>query len=37
MTNRAAAWLPAMIRLTAVGYLAFFVPNLIFAATHRIG
>ena len=26
-----------MIRLTAVGYLAFFVPNLILATTHRIG
>jgi hypothetical protein len=37
MTRRAAAWLPVMIRLTAVGYLAFFVPNLILATTHRIG
>ena len=37
MTGRAAAWLPLMIRLTAIGYLAFFVPNLILAATHRIG
>ncbi|HXB86618.1 hypothetical protein [Mycobacterium sp.] len=37
MTRRAAAWLPTMIRLTALGYLAFFVPNLIVAATHRIG
>jgi hypothetical protein len=37
MTRRAAAWLPLMIRLTAVGYLGFFVPNLILAATHRIG
>ena len=37
MTRRAAAWLPVMIRLTAVGYLAFFVPNLLLAATHRIG
>ena len=37
MTGRAAAWLPVMIRLTAVGYLAFFVPNLILATTHRIG
>jgi hypothetical protein len=35
MTGRAAAWLPLMIRLTAIGYLAFFVPNLILAATHR--
>jgi hypothetical protein len=24
--GRAAAWLPMMIRLTAAGYLAFFVP-----------
>ena len=37
MTRRAVAWLPVIIRLTALGYLAFFVPNLIFAATHRIG
>jgi hypothetical protein len=37
MTGRAAAWLPVMLRLTAVGYLAFFVPNLILATTHRIG
>ena len=37
MTRGAAAWLPLMIRLTALGYLAFFVPNLILAATHRIG
>ena len=37
MTGRAAAWLPVMIRLTAVGYLAFFLPNLILATTHRIG
>ena len=28
--------LPLMIRLTAVGYLLFFVPNLILASTHRI-
>lgn len=27
--------LPLMIRLTAVGYLVFFVPDLAFAATHR--
>jgi hypothetical protein len=33
---RAAAWLPVIIRLTAVGYLLFFVPNLILATTHRI-
>jgi hypothetical protein len=35
--RRAASWLPAMIRLTAVGYLLFFVPDLILATTHRIG
>jgi hypothetical protein len=28
-------WLPALIRLTAVGYLLFFVPNLVLAATHH--
>ena len=28
--------LPLMIRLTAIGYLLFFVPNLILATTHRI-
>jgi hypothetical protein len=33
--SRAASWLPVMIRLTAVGYLLFFVPDLLFAATHR--
>lgn len=33
--RRAASWLPAMIRLTAVGYLLFFVPNLILATTHH--
>lgn len=33
--TRAASWLPAMIRLTAVGYLLFFVPDLVFAITHR--
>jgi hypothetical protein len=27
--------LPVMIRLTAVGYLLFFVPDLVFAITHR--
>ena len=32
----AAALLPLMIRLTAVGYLLFFVPNLVLAATHSI-
>jgi hypothetical protein len=36
MKRRAVAWLPLMIRLTAVGYLAFFVPNLLLAATDRI-
>jgi hypothetical protein len=34
--SRAASWLPVMIRLTAVGYLLFFVPNLILATTHHI-
>lgn len=34
--GRTAAWLPVMIRLTAVGYLLFFVPNLILAITHHI-
>jgi hypothetical protein len=33
--GRAAAWLPTMIRLTAIGYLVFFVPNLVVAVTHR--
>ena len=28
--------LPLMIRVTAIGYLLFFVPNLALAATHRI-
>jgi hypothetical protein len=37
MTRRATAWLPVIIRLTAVGYLVFFIPNLILAATHHIG
>ncbi len=37
MKRGAAAWLPVIIRLTAVGYLAFFVPDLILATTHRIG
>ena len=36
MKRRAAAWLPVIIRLTALGYLIFFVPNLILAATHHI-
>jgi hypothetical protein len=34
--SRAAAWFPVMIRLTAVGYLLFFVPDLILASTHHI-
>ena len=34
--TRAAAWLPLMIRLTAVGYLLFFVPDLILATTYHI-
>ena len=34
--SRAASWLPVMIRLTAVGYLLFFVPDLILAATHHV-
>ena len=34
--TRAASWLPVMIRLTAVGYLLFFVPDLILAAAHRV-
>jgi len=34
--SRAASWLPVMIRLTAVGYLVFFVPDLILATTHHI-
>jgi hypothetical protein len=34
--SRAASWLPVMIRLTAVGYLLFFVPDLVLATTHHI-
>jgi hypothetical protein len=34
--GRAVAWLPMMIRLTALGYLLFFVPDLILAGTHRL-
>ena len=34
--SRAASGLPVMIRLTAVGYLFFFVPNLVLATTHHI-
>jgi hypothetical protein len=33
----AASWLPVMIRLTAVGYLLFFVPDLSLASMHHIG
>ena len=31
-----ASWLPTMIRLTAVGYLLFFVPDLVLAATQHV-
>jgi hypothetical protein len=34
--ERAAKWLPLMIRLTALGYLLFFVPDLVLATTHQI-
>ena len=34
--TRRATLLPLMIRLTAIGYLLFFVPNLLLAATHHI-
>jgi hypothetical protein len=34
--TRAATWLPLMIRLTAIGYLAFFAPDLVLASTHHI-
>jgi hypothetical protein len=34
--SRAASGLAVMIRLTAVGYLLFFVPNLVLATTHHI-
>ena len=34
--TRAASWLPVMIRLTAVGYLLFFVPDLVLASTHHV-
>jgi hypothetical protein len=30
------ALLPSMIRLTAIGYLLFFIPNLLLATTHHI-
>jgi hypothetical protein len=33
---QAAKWLPLMIRLTSLGYLLFFVPDLILATTHQI-
>jgi hypothetical protein len=32
----AARWLPVMIRLTALGYLLFFLPDLVLAVTHRV-
>jgi len=32
----ASKWLPWIIRLTALGYLCFFVPDLLLATTHRI-
>lgn len=35
--TRASAWLALMIRLTAIGYLLFFVPDLVLASTHHIG
>jgi len=35
-TSLAGSLLPVMIRLTAVGYLLFFVPNLILASTHHV-
>ncbi len=34
--SRAACWLPVMFRLTAAGYLLFFIPNLILATTHNL-
>src|SRR6202000_1054751 len=33
---RPPSLLPLMIRVTAIGYLVFFVPNLVLAATHHI-
>lgn len=33
---RPVTLLPLMIRVTAIGYLFFFVPNLVLAATHHI-
>jgi hypothetical protein len=35
-TSRAASLLPVMIRLTAVGYLLFFVPDLFLASAHHV-
>jgi hypothetical protein len=34
--NQRTALLPLMIRVTAIGYLIFFVPNLVLASTHHI-
>ena len=34
--TQSATLLPLMIRLTAIGYLLFFIPNLLLAATHHI-
>ena len=34
--TRRATLLPLMIRVTAIGYLLFFIPNLLLAATHHI-
>lgn len=34
--GQAAKWLPLMIRLTALGYLLFFVPDLVLATAHQI-
>ena len=34
--NQPATLLPLMIRLTAIGYLLFFIPNLLLAATHHM-
>jgi hypothetical protein len=35
-TDRAASWLPVMIRLNAIGYLLFFVPDLTLASTPHV-
>ncbi|OMC43594.1 hypothetical protein A5745_12915 [Mycobacterium sp. IS-2888] len=37
MNQTRAFWLALMIRLTAIGYLLFFVPDLVLASTHHIG